>query len=169
MLQSLYDIYKPFVAPFLTTITQDLFEPLSAVQQSTTFYTHRMNVSSWLSGAIPGPRPPTAYLATVPVSFTLIGLTQLVQYLIVRRVSGLSPGDLRDRMAGATDHSQGIISAVAIAVSLTLKSFVENVWKAVTWLFVSGLRGQEVFPVASLEPSIVQDEGGEGATTSKLT
>jgi fatty acid synthase subunit alpha len=128
-----------------------------------------MDVSAWLSGALP--RPPTAYLASAPISFPLIGLTQLVQYLIVCRVSGLSPGELRDRMAGATGHSQGIVSAVAIAASTTLESFLENAQKALKWLFMSGLRGQEAFPVMSLEPSIIQDavEGGEGAPSPMLS
>src|SRR5215471_17807471 len=114
-----------------------------------------MDVVSWLSGG--SLRPSTTYLASVPISFPLIGLTQLVQYLVVCRVSGLTPGELRDRISGATGHSQGIVSAVAIAASATFESFTENSLKALKWLFFSGLRGQQTFPVTSLDPSIVQD------------
>jgi fatty acid synthase subunit alpha, fungi type len=167
-LQSLYDIYKPYVAPFLATPSNEILKPLTSTREATSFYTHGMDVVSWLTGATP--RPSTAYFASIPISLPLIGLTQLVQYLIVCRVSGLTPGDLRDRISGATGHSQGVVSAVAVAASTTFESFTENAKKAVRWLFFCGLRGQEAFPVLSLEPSIVDDsiEGGEGAPTPML-
>lgn len=168
-LQSLYDIYKPFIAPFLATVTDEVLVPLAAEQDATTYYTYGLDVVAWLTGATP--RPSTAYLASVPVSFPLIGLTQLVQYLVVCKVAGLTPAELRSRIVGATGHSQGIISAVAIAASGTFESFTENAHKALKWLFYSGLRGQEAFPVVSLEPSIVQDsiEGGEGTPSPMLS
>ena len=164
----LYDIYKPYVAPFLATITNESLKPLTSTREATSFYTHGMDVVFWLTGATP--RPSTVYFASIPISLPLIGLTQLVQYLIVCRVSGLTPGDLRDRISGATGHSQGVVSAVAVAASTTFESFTENAKKAVRWLFFCGLRGQEAFPVLSLEPSIVDDsiEGGEGAPTPML-
>lgn len=168
-LQSLYDTYKPFVAPFISTVSKSTLVPLAAQHASSPHYTYGLDVVSWLSGA--SPRPSTAYLATVPVSFPLIGLTQLVQYLVVCQVTGLTPGDLRERIAGATGHSQGIVSAVAIAASSTFESFTDNAEKAIKWLFFSGLRGQDAFPVVSLEPSIVQDavEGGEGTPSPMLS
>ncbi|KAJ7762020.1 fatty acid synthase [Mycena maculata] len=168
-LQSLYDIYKPFVASFLATITNDALIPLAAAQESTTHYTFGLDVASWLSGAVP--RPSTAYLASVPISFPLIGLTQLIQYLIACNVAGMTPGQFCETLSGATGHSQGIVSAVAIATSSTYESFTANALKAVKWLFFSGLRGQQAFPVLALEPSIVDDsiQGGEGAPSPMLS
>jgi fatty acid synthase subunit alpha len=168
-LQSLYDTYKLFVQLFITIITDDVLAPLAAARRDTLLYSHGMNVSASLDGSIA--HPPTAYLASVPVSSPLIGLTQLVQYLVVCRMTNLTPGDLRDRIAGATGHSQGLVSAVAIAASATFESFTDNARKAVRWLFFSGLRGQEAFPVTSLEPGIVQDtvDGGEGVPSPMLS
>jgi fatty acid synthase subunit alpha, fungi type len=168
-LQSLYDIYKPFVASFIATLTTDILVPLATEEQTSPYFTHGLNVVSWLNGTIP--RPSVAYLASVPVSLPLIGLTQLVQYLVTCKVAGLTPGELRDRVAGATGHSQGIVSAVAIASSATFESFTNNSEKALRWLFYCGLRGQQAFPVVSLEPRIVQDaiEGGEGAPSPMLS
>ena len=168
-LQNLYDTYKPFVAPFVKTITEDILVPLAEDEEEYTYYAHGLDVLSWLSGATP--RPSVSYLASVPVSFPLIGLTQLVQYLVVCHVADLTPGELRARIAGATGHSQGIVSAVAIAASDSFEDFYENSRKAVKWLFYSGLRGQEAFPVTALEPSIVQDaiEGGEGTPSPMLS
>lgn len=167
-LQSLCDIYKPYVTAFLFSITNEILKPLTATREATSFYAHGLDVISWLTGATP--RPSTAYLASIPISLPLIGLTQLVQYLIVCRVSGLTPGDLRSRIAGATGHSQGVVSAVAIAASTTFESFTQNAKKAVRWLFFCGLRAQEAFPVLSLEPSIVDNsvEGGEGVPSPML-
>ncbi|KAF7312560.1 Fatty acid synthase subunit alpha [Mycena indigotica] len=168
-LQSLYDIYQPFVAQFIEIVTKDALIPLAAAQNSTFHYTFGLDVVSWLSGA--SPRPSTAYLASVPVSFPLIGLTQLVQYLVACNVAGLTPGEYRDTLAGATGHSQGIVSAVAISASTSFESFTANGLKAIKWLFFSGLRGQQAFPVVALEPGIVNDsvEGGEGTPSPMLS
>lgn len=168
-LQGFYDIYRPFVESFLKTVTTDVLIPLAEEENDSTFYTHGLDVVSWLSGVTP--RPPVAYTASVPVSFPLIGLTQLVQYLVVCRVAGLTPGQLRDRIGGATGHSQGIVSAVAISSSSTFEELTANSRKALKWLFYSGLRGQQAFPVTAIDPSIVQDavEGGEGTPSPMLS
>ena len=106
-LQTLYDTYKPFVAPFIATLTTTILLPLAAAAESTNFYTHGLDVLAWLSGT--SPRPPLAYFASIPISLPLITLTQLTQYLVVCRATHLSPGELRSRFAGATGHSQGIV------------------------------------------------------------
>ncbi|KAF9267936.1 fatty acid synthase [Marasmius fiardii PR-910] len=168
-LQSLYDLYKPFVAPLIATLTNDVLSPLAEQHEYTSFYTYGLDVASWLSGA--SSRPSTAYLASIPVSLPLIGATQLVQYLVACHVTGLTPGDLGDRLKGATGHSQGVVSAVAIAASTSFESFNENAKKATKWLFFCGMRGQEAFPVVSLEPELVKDsvEGGEGTPSPMLS
>ncbi|KAF6759889.1 fatty acid synthetase alpha subunit [Ephemerocybe angulata] len=168
-LQGFYDIYRPFVESFLKSVTTDVLIPLAEEENDSTFYTHGLDVVSWLSGATP--RPPVAYTASVPISFPLIGLTQLVQYLVVCRVAGITPGQLRDRIGGATGHSQGIVSAVAISASSTFEELTANSRKALKWLFYSGLRGQQAFPVTAIDPSIVQDavEGGEGTPSPMLS
>jgi fatty acid synthase subunit alpha, fungi type len=116
-------------------------------------------------------KTPLAYLASVPISYPLISLTQLVQYLIVCRVANLTPDELRKRLAGVTGHSQGLCSAITIAASSTHASFVESVEKVLTWSFFLSLRGQDAFPVLALEPSIVKDsiEGGEETATPVLS
>ena len=84
-LQNLYDIYKPFVAPFVQTVTTDVLIPLAEEEEEdSTFYTHGLDVASWLSGITD--RPEVSYLASVPISFPLIGLTQLVQYFVACNV-----------------------------------------------------------------------------------
>ena len=168
-LQSLYDIYKPYVADFIEVISREVLVPLAKESEETTYYTHGLNVHSWLSGATSP--PPTSYLASVPISLPLIGLTQLTQYLIISRVAAICPGELRTLFAGATGHSQGLVSAVAIAASSSLESFLENSKKSAKWLFFCSLRGPQYFPLLALEPTIIQDaiDGGEGIPSPMLS
>ncbi len=123
---------------------------------------------SWLTGAA---EPSIAYLASIPISYPLIALTQLVQYLVVFRVANLTPDELRKHLSGSTGHSQGLGPALAIAASTTHQSFFENTEKVLTWSFFSSLRGQEAFPLLALEPSIIKDaiEGGEGTPSPMLS
>ncbi|KAI4523665.1 FabD/lysophospholipase-like protein, partial [Schizophyllum commune Loenen D] len=167
-LQALYDIYTPFVAAFIRTITEQVLVPLADKETASSFYAYGLNVISWLLD--PSSRPGVPYFASIPLSLPLIGLTQLVQYLVVCRVAGLTPGELRARISGATGHSQGIVSAVVVAASDSFESYTENALKAVRWLFYSGLRAQQAFPVVAVEPSIVADsvEGGEGVPSTML-
>ena len=170
-LKALYDIYKPYVASLIATISEDVLKPLAmkAETEGYGFYSYGLDILSWLDGS--APVPPVEYLASIPISFPLIGLTQLVQYLSACSALNVTPGDVRELIQGTTGHSQGIVSAICIATSTTVASFTENTSKALKWLFYSGLRGQEAFPVLALEPHIVKDavEGGEGVPTPMLS
>jgi fatty acid synthase subunit alpha, fungi type len=168
-LQYLYDTYKPFVSSYLTTLSEQVLKPLADENEDTLFYTHGLDIISWLSGA--SPVPPVSYFASGPVSAPLIGVTQLTQYLVTARVANVTPGELRSHFAGVTGHSQGITSAVVVAASATFEDFTKNSIKATRWQFFSGMRAQSAFPVVSLEPSIVADcvEGGEGTPSPMLS
>ncbi|WRT68297.1 uncharacterized protein IL334_005273 [Kwoniella shivajii] len=169
-LQLLYDTYTPFVKPLLTQITSlllDLGEKADA--DGFAYYSHGLDLVSWLDGS--SPRPTVEYLASIPLSLPLIGVAQLAQYVVSCRVADLTPGELRSKFKGATGHSQGVISAVAIASSSSWQSLNENILKAIKHLFYIGLRGQEAFPLLSLEPQIVADSvaNNEGVPTPMLT
>lgn len=157
------------MAPFLASASAYL-DPLAEKAQAAghAYYAHGLNVISWLNGTVP--RPPVEYFASIPLSLPLIGLTQLVQYLITCKVSDLHPGEMRSRFKGATGHSQGVVSAVAIASSDSYDAFDINAIKALRLLFYLGLRGQDFFPILALEPKIVEEaiENGEGTPTNMM-
>ena len=70
------------MAPFVQTLTEDVLAPLVAEEEeASTHYMFGLDVVSWISGA--AARSAVPYLASVLISFPLIGLTQLVQYLSV--------------------------------------------------------------------------------------
>jgi fatty acid synthase subunit alpha, fungi type len=151
-LQALFDTYRPFVEPFLHSTANKILQPLVSASQDTSFYEHGPNIISWLTGATP--RTPIAYFASVPVSFPLIGLTQFTQFLVTARMSGLLPAELSARLSGASGHSQGLVTTIAIPSSKDGTSFLENTQRSLRWLFFAGLRGQQFFPVLALEPRI---------------
>ena len=84
-LQNLYNLYTPYVAPFVQIITDELFAPL--ICSSSLAYDHGLDASAWLSGS--APLPPVSYLASITLSFLIIGLTQLIQYLVAFKVADL--------------------------------------------------------------------------------
>lgn len=141
----------------------------ASLQGFSSYYIHGLDVIGWLSGS--QPRPSMSYLGSIPLSLPLIGLTQLTQYLICCRASSLTPGEFRSRVKGSTGHSQGIISAIVLAVSDSSESFVVNTVKALGLLFHIGKRGQESFPELTIEPDLIKDavEGGEGEPTPMLS
>jgi hypothetical protein len=69
------------------------------------------------------------------------------------------------------EHGVNVISWLSGSAPLPPASFLENVQKALKWLFFAGMRGQQLFPVLALEPSVVQDsiDGGEGQPTPMLS
>jgi fatty acid synthase subunit beta len=168
--QALYDIYTPFVHSLLSKITDDVLLPLAdkAEMDGYTYYGQGLDLISWLDGTLS--HPTEDYLASIPLSLPLIGIAQLAQYVVACRVADLHPGQMRSLFKGATGHSQGVVSAVAIASSDSWESLEDNFAKAVKHLFYLGLRGQEGFPLLSLEPHIVADsiENNEGAPTPML-
>lgn len=170
-LQALFDTYRPLVQPGLEAATKALQALAEEANLSGfgSYYTHGIDVIGWLSGKVT--RPPVEYLASVPLSLPLIGLTQLTQYLVSCHASGLTPGEFRAQVKGTTGHSQGIISAIVLSTSDTVESFQANVVKALGLLFHIGKRGQEAFPTVSIEPAVVADsvEGGEGVPSPMLS
>ena len=80
-LQSLYDIYKPYVAPLILT-ARDILVPLASKADADgfSFFSYGLDILTWLDGS--APRPSIEYLTSIPISFPLIGLTQLAQYLV---------------------------------------------------------------------------------------
>src|SRR6266849_8228450 len=76
--------------------------------------------------------------------------------LVAVHVSSFSPAELSACFSDASDHSQGLIMAVAIFSSKDNASFLGNIQKALKWLFFAGMRGQLLFPVLALKLSVIQ-------------
>lgn len=69
--------------------------------------------------------------------------------------NSLEPKEIFSSFRGATGHSQGIVSAVVFALSETREQLKQNIFKAVEFLFWTGVRMQQVL---SFRPFVSRNE-----------
>ena len=167
-LREIYNTYPSFVES-LVTRSAELLLSLSRHPQVEKLYAKGLDIQRWLHNR--DSQPDTDYLVSAPVSLPLIGLVQLAHYTVTCKTLGLSPGDVRDRFSGVTGHSQGIVTAAAMASADSWDSFEKATKDALTILFWIGARSQQAYPRTSLAPGTLQDsiENGEGTPTPMLS
>lgn len=167
-LREVYNTYPSFVEKFVESCAE-LLQSLARDPRAEKLYSKGLDVMRWLLDR--DSQPDTDYLVSAPVSLPLIGLAQLAHYTVTCKALGLTPGDIRDCMRGSTGHSQGIVTATAIAAADSWASFEKVAKDAITILFWIGFRSQQAYPRTSLAPSILQDsiENGEGTPTPMLS
>ncbi|KAM7218171.1 Acyl transferase domain containing protein [Rhypophila decipiens] len=167
-LRELYQTYPSFVGELVTN-SAELLQTLATAPSAEKLYSKGLDIMSWLQS--PDATPDVEYLISAPVSFPLIGLVQLAHYSVTCKVLGLHPGILRDRISGATGHSQGVVLAAVTAAADSWESFEEISKSALTILFWIGARSQQTFPITSLTPKMLREsaEHGEGTPTPMLS
>ncbi|KAI5867028.1 beta subunit of fatty acid synthase [Durotheca rogersii] len=167
-LREVYRTYPSFVGE-LVVASADLLHNLAMDPRADKLYAKGLDVMEWLRS--PDTTPDPQYLISAPVSLPLIGLVQLCHYQVLGKGLGVHPGILRERIRGATGHSQGIIVAAATAAADSWESYDKLAKDALTILFWIGARSQQVFPRTSLTPVMLQDsiDNGEGDPTPMLS
>ncbi|KAJ5219767.1 Fatty acid synthase subunit beta [Penicillium chermesinum] len=167
-LRAVYNTYSTFVEELIVS-SAELLQSLSREPEASKLYPKGLDIMQWLQDR--DSQPDTDYLVSAPVSLPLIGLVQLAHYMVTCKVLGRQPGDLLERIRGTTGHSQGVVTAAAIATATSWESFGQSVKNALTMLFWIGLRSQQAYPRTSLAPSVLQDsvEHGEGVPTPMLS
>ena len=167
-LRDVYTTYPSFVEKLIEDSAK-LLQKLSHDPRIDKLYSKGLDVMHWLHSR--EAQPDTEYLVSSPVSLPLIGLVQLAHYTVACKTLGLQPDEIRDRLAGTTGHSQGIVTAAILATVTSWDSFEDAARKTVTILFWIGSRSQQAFPTTSLAPAVLQDstENGEGAPTPMLS
>lgn len=167
-LRDVFTTYPSFVEKFITSAADHL-QLLARDPRAEKLYSKGLNVMHWLTNR--DTQPDTNYLVSAPVSLPLIGLCQLAHYSVTCRALGLTPREVRERLSGTTGHSQGIVTAAAIAAADSWETFDKVAKDAITILFWIGSRSQQAYPRTSLAPSVLQDslENGEGTPTPMLS
>lgn len=167
-LRDVYTTYPSLVEDFISTAAAHL-QLLARDPKAEKLYPKGLDVLRWLNNK--DAQPDIDYLVSAPVSFPLIGLTQLAHYVVTCRVLGTHPGHIRERFAGTTGHSQGVVTAAAIAASGTWGAFDKAARDALTILFWIGARSQQAYPRTSLAPNVLKDsiDNGEGSPTPMLS
>ncbi|KAF2086577.1 beta subunit of fatty acid synthase [Saccharata proteae CBS 121410] len=167
-LRQVYTTYPAFVEDFVNAAAAHL-QLLSRDPRAEKQYSKGLDVMRWLNNR--ESQPDTDYLVSAPVSLPLIGLTQLTHYVVTCRVLGSHPGHVRSYFTGTTGHSQGVVTAAAIAASGSWETFDKSSRDALTVLFWIGSRSQQAYPRTSLAPNVLQDsiDNGEGTPTPMLS
>ncbi|KAI5794515.1 acyl transferase domain-containing protein [Peziza echinospora] len=166
-LREVYTVYNGIVEEFISVCASTLSK-LSRDPKAGKVYSKGLDVMRWLQDE--DATPDLTYLVSAPVSLPIIGLVQLAHYYVTCRILGKEPQDLRANFAGTTGHSQGIITAAALATATTWESFVKVSQDALTVLFWIGCRSQQTYPRTSLAPTTLQDSvaHGEGVPSPML-
>lgn len=167
-LRSLVNIYGPLVRPLVNDIAQVFQQLLASTEDARKVYTEGFDVLEWLDH--PETTPSKDYLITAPVSVPLIGLIQLAHYQVTCKVLGLTPGEFRGYLSGATGHSQGILTALAIARADSWNDWQVQTRRCAMTLLYVGYRSQLAFPVTALAPTVLRDseDNGEGVPSPML-
>lgn len=135
--------------------TQSLIEEVAVVLQElikdpsvASHFRHGLDLMGWLKESDPQSAnlPNSFYLQSSPISFPLIGLTQLMQYYATLCIWNKEPFEIFPSFKGTTGHSQGIVAAVVFSLSKTRSELKENIIKGVKLLFWLGVRMQQVVP-----------------------
>lgn len=166
-LLDLYSIYPMFVEVLIQSSAEDL-EKLSRRPDVKELFPGGLDITTWLK--VPESRPSAEYLISAPISFPLIGLIQLANFSVMCQIVGYTPGAMNKFFCGTTGHSQGIITATAIASSSSWESFALAASNALRVLFFIGCRSQQAHPHSELCAKSVQDsfDHGEGRPSYML-
>ena len=159
-LREMYTMYGELVSDVLELLANRILSLSRSHPDAKKIFLKGLDVMKWLK--TPETTPDVDYLVYAPVSVPIIGLIQLVHYAATARILGKTPGEIRQYFSGATGHSQGLVSAVAIASSDSWESFKEAAVKAMTLFFYIGLHVQKQYPHTALAPSVLEDSVAEG-------
>lgn len=168
-LREINDMYSGLVFDLISKIATQLNYLVRTTENVDKIYTQGFDILTWLAN--PEKTPDQDYLLSVPVSCPLICVLQLCHYTVTCKALGLTPGEFRSYLSGTTGHSQGLVTAMAIASSSTWDNFIENSLKAISLLFFVGARSLITFPRTTLPPTMLQDslENNEGRPSPMLS
>lgn len=171
-LQTLFDTYRPLVEPIVAAATARFSHLLSRIDAARSgpyaFHSQGLDVLAWLQRRTD--RPTEAYLASVPISGPLLSLTQLIQFYVAAKSSGMTVPQFRSHFEAVSGHSQGIVSATAMAMAIDDEHYIECVAMAAEFLFQVGSVSQLCYGdrTVSDETSMESVEAGFGPPSSML-
>ena len=104
------------------------------------FYLHGLDIEQWLKDE--EKTPPFSYLLSSPISYPLIFMTQVANYLALLK-NGLTQRELCRQFIGTTGFSTGIIAALLSALNLDDSKWLERALACQAFFVRAGARVQE--------------------------
>ncbi|KAI7823472.1 hypothetical protein BX661DRAFT_200159 [Kickxella alabastrina] len=117
--RSVYTTYRPLVRDFVMRMAAFLKQE-AAEPKFRQLYQFGLDLMLWLEH--PEQVPNQRYMMSVPVCIPLVGLTQLMQVMVLYKTLGMTPGELADSFEG-TFSDQGITTAAVLAAVTDEASF----------------------------------------------
>ncbi|KAJ2851884.1 fatty acid synthase alpha subunit Lsd1, partial [Coemansia erecta] len=152
--RSIYTIYHSLVRDFVMQMAMFL-ENEASMPKLAHLYSFGLDVVQWLEH--PDTLPHHEYMVSVPVCIPLVGLTQLMQVMVLYKTLGISPAELVDSFSAIAGHSQGITVASVLSMVTDEQSFFSLSKKALGLLMLCGAFPQMEYPVARAAVSVPKD------------
>ncbi|KAB8228833.1 uncharacterized protein BDW43DRAFT_322804 [Aspergillus alliaceus] len=136
-LRELYNTYQPFLVELLRITGSRLYELSQCPESRMQLNGRSLDVEAWMRDPETIPNPTD--MAEAPVSMPIVGLLGLARYAVSCQLLSLTPGQFGSHFSSITGHSQGLLTAVAVALSDTWASFYHYAEMAMELLFWIGL------------------------------
>ncbi|MBV6492181.1 MAG: hypothetical protein LDLANPLL_00172 [Turneriella sp.] len=124
-------------------IAVSAIEAAAKMVEGTAAHPEKVDFRKWLTDAESAPSDD--FMSIAGISLGLIQATQFAHYEYLNQ-QGFDRKTMLAHTAGATGHSQGLIAASFAALSLEGTAYNDAVYKYIQYLFLMGVRAQEVFP-----------------------
>jgi len=127
-----------------------------------------IDVQQWITQ--PDAAPEEAYLASAPVSYPMIYLTEILLYWQFCHQLGLDAGVVGQffKTGGVTGHSQGVVCAAVVALAKDDAHFADVAHRFLKYMFFHGLRVQQAYPSKTLPAKVVRDSLATSPPTPML-
>lgn len=168
-LRDLWTTYKPLLQDLISSTAGSLYE-LSQSRDTADYYDNDgLEIRKWLDDKMTSPDP--AYIASAPISFTIIGLINLANFCIMCKAANLTPGKAIAAMQAITGHSQGIVIAACVAKAKGWEEFYEMARLSLHILFWIGYESQQDAPGGISSGHQIHDslENGENTPSHMLS
>ena len=168
-LRDLWTTYKPLLQDLISSTGSFLYE-LSQTSDTTDFYNNEgLDIRKWLDDEEVSLEP--AYIASAPISFTILGLVNLANFCIMCKAANMTPGEAINAMQAVTGHSQGIVVAACVTKARTWEEFYEAARLSLEILFWIGYESHQDAPGSTLSGQQIHDslENGENTPSHMLS
>ncbi|KAJ2417681.1 fatty acid synthase alpha subunit Lsd1, partial [Coemansia sp. RSA 2524] len=142
-------VYKPLVSGYVQHMSEFLCREAQD-SRVVAVYPEGLNILEWLSD--PESAPDARYIETMPIMLPVIGLTQLMQVMVLFKTLFMSPGELVQKFKDVAGHSQGIAIAAAFSMMTTEDAFEELSAKILGIQMLVGALPQLGYPYYKLNP-----------------
>jgi malonyl CoA-acyl carrier protein transacylase len=118
-------------------------EAAAKMVEGTIAHPEKVDFRKWLTE--PDHAPSDDAMSIAGISLGLIQATQFAHYEYLHQ-QGFDRAEMLKHTVAASGHSQGLIAASFTALCLEGKAYYDAVYKYIQYLFLMGVRAQEVFP-----------------------